>query len=251
MLSKSGLPYGEPGELWGSLFTTKVARGRRTRSSRAWSPSEWDAFLDGLEKVPFEVALKLTRLGADGYPAGPWLKVTAERDIEAPEWVRLTADRSSEEFFAPDHSSGVQLQWITFLRRQLVEAGQTCLFGCLTDDVETTTQRTALEASLGLFQDETLPELDSRLRGYSWITVCSPGVASRLGGSEALRSSGAFSSVTPLVDVGLALQATEDMRDYTPDRIAMVYRQLQAVLPPGEPVGGYSDMTLRLVFGGR
>ena len=249
VLSKSGVPYGEPGELWGSLLTTRMARGRRTRSGRAWSPAEWESFLDGFEKVPFEVTLKLTRLGADGYPAGPWFKVTAERDIEAPEWVRLMADRSSEEFFAPDHSSDVQRQWTAFLRRRLEGAGQTCLFGCLTDDVETTTQRTALEASLGLFQDETVPELDTTLRGYSWTTVCSPGVASRLGGPAALSTSGAFATVTELTDGGLVLQATEDFHGYTPDRITMVYRQLRAVLPPGEPVGGLSDMTPRLVFG--
>lgn len=165
--------------------------------------------------------------------------------------MRLTVDRASEEFFAPDHSSGVQLQWITFLRRRLDKAGQTCLYGRLTEDVETTTQRTALEAPLGLFQDKTLPDLDCRLSGYSWITVCSPGVPHRLGGLDALRSSEACSSVTPLVDGGLALQATQAMRDFTPDRIAMVYRQLQPVLPPGEPVCGYSEMTLRLVFGER
>ncbi|MFC9397228.1 hypothetical protein ACFTWS_29275 [Streptomyces sp. NPDC057027] len=114
---------------------------------------------------------------------------------------------------------------------------------------ETPSQRTALEASLGLFQDETVPELDTTLRGYSWTTVCSPGVASRLGGPAALSTSGAFTTVTELTDGGLVLQATEDFRGYTPHRIAMVYRQLRAVLPPGEPVGGLSNMTPSLVFG--
>ncbi|MEU2119574.1 hypothetical protein ABZ567_28945 [Streptomyces sp. NPDC016459] len=248
VLKKSGVPYGEPGELWGSLWTAGMTRGRRTRVGRAWSPKEWESFFDGLEKDPFEVTLRLARLGADGYPAGPWLTVTAERDIEAPEWVRLMADRSSEEFFAPDRSSDVQRQWTEFLLRRLEGGGRTCLFGCVADDVDTTTRRTALEASLGLFQDETVVELDTTMRGYSWTTVCSPGVVARLGGPDVLRASGAFATITALADGGLVLQATDDMRDYTPDRIAMVFQQLRLALPSGEPVGGLSDMTPRLVF---
>ncbi|MEV6250558.1 hypothetical protein AB0M38_30865 [Streptomyces sp. NPDC051742] len=44
------------------------------------------------------------------------------------------------------------------------------------------------------------------------------------------------------------LQATDDVRDYTPDRIAVVFQQLRQALPSSEPVGGLSDMTPRLVF---
>ncbi|MFD7965916.1 hypothetical protein ACFV5J_34515 [Streptomyces zaomyceticus] len=248
VLRKPGLAYGEPGELWGSLWTTSMTRGKRTLRGRVWSPKEWVSFQRNLEDRPLDVTLKLARLGKDGYPESPWLTITAERDVEAPDWVRLTADRSAEEFFAPERSSEVQRQWTKFLHRQLSEAGRTCLFGCLTDDVDTTTQRTALEASLGLFQDETVTELDTTLRGYSWITVCSPGVADRLGGAGALRASEAFAIVIELADGGLVLQATDDMRTYTPDRIARVFQQLRPVLPPGEPVGGLSDMTPRLVF---
>ncbi|MFF9912839.1 hypothetical protein [Streptomyces sp. NPDC013457] len=248
VLRKTGARYGEPGELWGSLWTAKMARGNRTRSGRVWSPKEWGAFLDGLEKEPLEVTLELARLGRDGYPAGPWLTVTAERDFEAPEWVQLMANRSAEEFFAPDRSAELQGRWTDFLHRRLESAGQTCLFGCVTDDVGMTTHRTALEECLGLFQNETIPELDTTLRGYAWTTVCSPGVAERLGGAEALRASGAFARVTVLADGGLVLQATEDMRAYTPDRIARVFRQLRPVLPPGRPVGGIFDTTPRIVF---
>ncbi|MFD9035995.1 hypothetical protein ACFVZW_33375 [Streptomyces sp. NPDC059567] len=99
-LRNRGSPCGEPGELWDSLWVARMSRGRRTRSGRVWSPKEWASFLDDLEKVPLVVTLRLTRLGADGFPAGPWLTVTAERDFDAPHWVQLMADRSAEEFFA-------------------------------------------------------------------------------------------------------------------------------------------------------
>ncbi|MER8231483.1 hypothetical protein [Streptomyces sp. NPDC094049] len=248
VLRKSGVPYGRPGELWGSLWTTRVSRGRRTRSGKAWSPKAWAFFLQELETEPLGVSVGLARLGADGYPGGPWLRIAAERDFEAPDWVRLMVHRSAEEFFAPERSVEIQRRWTDFLHRRLEAQEQPCLFGCLTDDIETTTYRTALEASLGLFPDETLPEHDTVLRGYSWITVCSPGVAHRLGGADALRASGAFTDVTGLADGGLLLRATDDMRTYTADRIAEVFQQVRAVLPPGKPVGGLSETVPRLVF---
>ncbi|MCX5390548.1 hypothetical protein ABZY68_08070 [Streptomyces sp. NPDC006482] len=51
-----------------------------------------------------------------------------------------------------------------------------------------------------------------------------------------------------MADGGLVLRATDDFRDYTPDRIAMVHGKLQKVLFSGEPVGRLSEMTPRLVF---
>ncbi|MGW0697944.1 hypothetical protein ACWD0A_01065 [Streptomyces sp. NPDC002867] len=247
VLKESGVPFGSPGELWGSLWVAEMHRGRRKRSGEVWTPAAWDAFLDRLDRVPLNATLRLSVLDPDGYPAAPWFQVTAERDVDAPEWVCLMVDRSSEDFFAPDTGHATQQRWTQFLRRRLQEADQTCLYGCVTDDVETTTHRTALEAALGLFQDETLPELDETLRGYSWITVCSPGVSNRLGGAARLRESEVFAGITPLKDGGLVLQATPDMRSYMPDRVATVFQQLRTVLPPGTPSEFVSDVTPRLV----
>ncbi|MFJ8691558.1 hypothetical protein [Streptomyces roseolilacinus] len=248
VLKRSGVPYGHPGELWGTLWVADLARGRRKRSGEVWTPAAWDGFLARLDTVPFEVTLMLAVLDADGFPAEPWCTVRAERDVEAPEWVRLMVDRSSEEFFSPEAGHATQRRWTDFLHRRLAAADRTCLHGFIADDVETTTHRTALEAALGLFQDETLPVLDHTLRGYSWLTVLSPGVAGRLGGTAALRTTGAFSSVTALDDGGLVLQATEDMRSYTPDRIAEVFRQVRAVLPQGRPTDFISATKARLHY---
>ncbi|MFJ2789024.1 MULTISPECIES: hypothetical protein [unclassified Streptomyces] len=86
------------------------------------------------------------------------------------------------------------------------------------------------------------------MRGYSWIIVCSPGVANRLGGVDALRASGAFTDVMALADAGLVLRATEDTRTYTAEWINKVFQQVRAVLPSGKPIGGLSETTPRLVF---
>jgi len=65
-------------------------------------------------------------------------------------------------------------------------------FGYLTDEADEAGYRTALEDALGLFPEDMLADLDRQIRGYSWITVVSPGVAEVVGGAEALSTSQAF-----------------------------------------------------------
>ncbi|MFJ4574326.1 hypothetical protein ACIP4W_23385 [Streptomyces sp. NPDC088846] len=94
------------------------------------------------------------------------------------------------------------------------------------------------------------PDRRSELRGYSWITVCSPGVALRLGGQDGAVTTGAFSVVAPLPGGGLLLQATDDMRAYGPERVRAVYEALRSVLPDGEALSFITNQDIRLVFQG-
>ena len=52
---------------------------------------------------------------------------------------------------------------------------QPAVFGYLADDFYAAGTRTPLEARTQRFPEQTLPLSDSELRGYSWVTVASPG----------------------------------------------------------------------------
>ncbi|MEE1770331.1 hypothetical protein PUR34_19875 [Streptomyces sp. JV185] len=253
VLRKSGIPFGEPGELWGSFGVTRHTPKGRKVSSSVWSPRGWQKFLKSVEEVPLAADVRLCRLGADGYPGSPWIDLSMRRQYDAPEWVTLAVDGSSQEFAAPETSLAAQTRWRNFLQRRLEGAesdGRTCLYGCIADDIEVATGRSAFEVALGVFPYETVPTLNHELRGYSWVTVCSPGVALRLGGQEGAEDAGAFSAVTPLSGGGLLLQATEDMRAYGPERVRAVYDALRPVLPAGEALSFITNQDIRLVFQG-
>jgi hypothetical protein len=104
----------------------------------------------------------------------------------------------------------------------------------LAEKVSADTQ-TALEISLGLDPEETVGLLDTQLRGYSWITVVSPGVAGLLGGIEEITQSGAFHRVAGLRSGAVWLEAAPDLSEYDADRQRRVFEALAKVLPPGMP----------------
>jgi hypothetical protein len=232
-------PYGRPGELWGSLWLTRQLKSGRRLTGKVWSPKNWAGFLRDLESFPLDAKISLTLLGPDGYPGSTWITIGARRDEDAAGWVALMVDRSSETFMRD------QPTWKDFILRQTTK-GPVCMFGYIADD--SVAHRTLLESALGIFQDETFPTLDYALRGYSWITLCSAGVAERLGGAQAVRDTGAFHEVSVMRGGGLLLQATEDIRDYHGERIVSVFNALRSVLPEEMPTRFISEMGLRLVF---
>ncbi|MDX3458487.1 hypothetical protein PV396_42245 [Streptomyces sp. ME02-8801-2C] len=236
--------YGDPGSFWASLLVTR-ASGRMVETY--WSPKNWRTFLRDVEKMPPEAKVQLALVGNDGFPGEPWLDVSVVRERDAPDWIALVVDRTTEEFADTGTRSDAQNRWTAFLGTQ-AHAHESILFGGVADDAEAATGRTALEATLGLFQDDTFPDLDSVLRGYAWITVCSPGVVRALGGVGRLRDSAAFFAVEPLACGGALLRATENIWEYGPDAVHAVFRALAPALPPGEASPVISSDTLRLAF---
>ncbi|MFF2525688.1 hypothetical protein [Streptomyces liangshanensis] len=248
VLGRPGVPYGAPGELWGTLWVAPAYKpGRSTKlSGQVWTPRNWDAFLGRLDDVPAKASVMLGRLAANGFPGPDHWTASVVRDADAPDFATFTVRASSQEFTDPATSRDVQRRWLDFLDRRL-RAAPGILFGSLADDGEDA-DRTELEVALGLFPDDTLPGLDSVLRGYSWVTVCSAGVARRLGGPESLSDSPAFTRVVPLKGGGVLLQATDDIREYGPERVAAVFDRLRPALPPGTPTPAYTDRAPRLAF---
>jgi hypothetical protein len=199
-LSQDGLrdrsgevPFGEPGSVWMSLVTsTAGVRGVRS-SIDAWSSENWTKFVDRLQDLPVEASAKLSVLGADGYPDVPFLTASVTRYPEQPDWVVLTCDGSTRRDASAEDARSERRMWADFLRgyAETTDAG----FGYLSDEADFAGPRTALEISLGLFPEETLGRLDSQVRGYSWITVISPGVAKLLGDADAIERTQAFDEV--------------------------------------------------------
>jgi hypothetical protein len=143
-------------------------------------------------------------------------------------------------------SSGeLQNHWISTLKDQ-AESTQ-CTFASISDD--SAQGRNALEMALGLAESDSARGSRDMLRGYSWVTVCGPETAKRLGGAERLRKTGAFHEVDELSYAGLLLRATETYAEYTEDRVRRVFEALAPALPPGvaEPISGYEH--LKLVYG--
>lgn len=159
--------------LWGTLWVSPAYKpGKSTKLSRqVWTPQNWDAFLGRLDEVPAKAWVSLGRLASNGFPGSEHWAASVVRDVDAPDFGTLTVRASSREFTDPATSRDVQRRWLDFLDRRL-RADPEILFGSLADDGEDA-DRTELEVALGLFPDDTLPGLDSVLRGYSWVTVCS------------------------------------------------------------------------------
>jgi hypothetical protein len=96
--------------------------------------------------------------------------------------------------------------------------------------------RTVLEYAMrsrGL--DETYERSRTWLRGYNWITLVPRQIAEALGGSAALRDTGAFFDVTELEGGAVWLRATELFSAYDTEAAMPVFKAVARALPAGMP----------------
>jgi hypothetical protein len=240
------VPFGKPGTVWMSLVTA-AASAHGTRASIApWSPGNWEKFTGQLQRMPLEASAKLSVLDDDGYPDVPFVTASVERYPDQGDWVVLRCDGSTSRDDSAEDARANRRVWADFLRDHAERAAVG--FGYLSDEADFSGPRTALEASLGLFPEETIGLLDRQLRGYSWITVVSAGVAERLGGPESIMRSGAFDLVAPLPSGAAWLEAAPDLSEYGPDRQRHVFEALAKALPPGMPRRDRRARNRRLVY---
>ncbi|GAB2573087.1 hypothetical protein [Kribbella endophytica] len=82
------------------------------------------------------------------------------------------------------------------------------------------------------------------LRGYGWVTVCSPPLLEKLGGAAALEATGAFADIEVLPGGNVLLKATRDPREFDERALEAVWRALAPALPRGLPrkPAGYEDV---------
>lgn len=108
-------------------------------------------------------------------------------------------------------------------------------YGEIVVNAETLAPATMLDGALSRGSEESARDSRRSLRGYEWVTICPRELVVRLGGAEALRSTGAFVEVVPLAHGGVLARATAEPDGYTTERVRAVHRALAPVLPAGEP----------------
>ncbi|MEV6272931.1 hypothetical protein AB0L64_37580 [Kribbella sp. NPDC051936] len=234
----AGGPFGAEGSAWCSLWLIGQHERRLSKSLRAWSPKNWERFLGQAADVSVEMSAKFSTLNRFGHAGEPSLSVSAYRPRrrEARQWLRLDASyvvgSLDETSPIPDEVAG---RWRDFIVSQALQSPLP-VFGFVADDAfDAGATRTPLEVRTQRFPTQTLRITDSEVRGYSWITVVSPGIVDRLDGVETLRASGAFSDVTPLPAGGAVLQATPRLSLYEGDAVRRVFVALGPVLPDKAP----------------
>jgi hypothetical protein len=237
-------PWGPPHGVCAQLLVQRAARGPRMRQSR-YTRRTWQRLLSGLAaSPPYKCVLLMHQLDGRGHPVDDEHAVSVEfhRPSEHPEWVRFAA--SAPSALVPwQGSEEVQQRWLDLLAAWAVRLD--AVYGHLTDDADPAFG-TALERMLSLAPDDTVPNSDRTLRGYSWGTLCSPKVAERVGGPAALRASGAFHEVTEVPGGRLLLRATPTLEQYTADAPSRVLRALAPALPPGRTRREYFHSWMRL-----
>lgn len=198
---------------------------------------------------PFDVAFTMMPLDAAGRLADSRATVSAvvSRDHDDPRWVRFMMEAPTE-LASWDRSDSTQEEWISFLESWTPKLD--ACYGHLTDDASDT-YGTALEMTtqtLGI-DPSTVSRCHEVLRGYSWVTICAPELAQRLGGVLALTASGAFYQVRELPGGQVLLRATQLLEQYQGSAVERVFRVLAPVLLPGRADPEHAPVGARLVTG--
>jgi hypothetical protein len=231
-----GGPFGPVGSQWCSLLVIGQRKRGLSKSLRAWSPRNWERFLAQSADVSVEMAATFSTLNRFGHAGPPSLTIRAyrQRPPDARQWLRLDASyvvgRLGETPPIPDEVPEV---WRKFLVARAEQWPP--VFGFLADDVISAGLRTPLENAMGTFPEDMLPLADSHVRGYSWVTVTSPGVLRRLGGADVVRRGKAFADMIELPSGGAVLQATPRLSEYEGDAVRRVFEALSPVLPEDRP----------------
>lgn len=231
---RAGGPFGPVGSRWCSLLILEKRNRKVATSLRPWTPKNWARFLSFGSNLSIEMSAKFSTLNEFGHAGHPSLTVSAHRLQVAPRWLNLSATYVVGDRRTSPIPEDVVQAWGAFVRAEVKKAPP--VFGYLADDsFGAGATRTPLEARIARFPDQTLPLADSELRGYSWITVTSPGVLERLGGAEAIRRGGAFHDVMVLPSGGALLQATPSIGQYEGDAVRAVFEALGPALPEKAP----------------
>jgi hypothetical protein len=208
--------------------TRRYPKGNRT-SRRVYSPEEWRKFLDGLDDRVVEADVLACHLDQHGVSYVGGVIVSAKVSEADPSWVYLGACFGERRLRELDYQRAV----LAHVRgvAELCDPS----FGHIAYGYAI--HRTPLESHLAMIPDHELFKSRWRLRGYSWLTVCSQQVGDELGGVEALRATGAFVEVAKLGAGGYWLLATPRFEEYDLAAADRVFRVVASKLPPGRPIG--------------
>jgi hypothetical protein len=228
-------PFGRPGEVWATVqTTTQGARSLRNKTD-AFSVQVWDKFLDTLAgKAPFGAALRVATLDHSGFPnAFPTFNVLATTDEDTSGWLFLSVRFGPELLDDPAYQKSV----LDFVRAFADDWNPA--YGEISYDRGS--GRTAFESVFRGRPSRTALTSRQVLRGYAWLTLCPQEIGDRLGGLDALRSSGAFVEADALTSGGYWLLATRDWRDFGQEAAEAMFPVLAPALRPGPPLPDAPD----------
>jgi hypothetical protein len=218
-------PMGPPGGAYGTIW---IGRGPMEVGGNTgrYSDRAWARMLGGLSTAyPYHAKLIASPLDERGLDdrSGDNAIIGVHRIHPEPEWVAFRVRASGY---------GDPGRWAEFVKRWV--AHSEAAYAHVTDDPEIM-GGTALEDATGRDIGYTIPRCREQLRGYSWVTVCAPELAARLGGPAALEKSGAFAEVTGLPGGQVFLRATRNLEDYQGEALRRVFDTLAPVLLAGRP----------------
>jgi hypothetical protein len=224
---------GPPGATFATLLVQRTPNP--VFSTPSYSGRNWQRLLTGLTRTyPYHVTLFMAPLddtGRLGTKETTTVSMAVHRSHRSPHWVRFEATAGPDTGWSG--SAEAQHIWV-----DVVKSWATRLHACyghITDDAHTFA--TALERAVngGDYDPPLVPRCHEVLRGYSWVTICAPELAARLGGAGALAASGAFDEVTELPGRQVFLRATPVLEEYEGEAVRRVFQVLAPVLLPGRP----------------
>ncbi|MGW4164444.1 hypothetical protein [Streptomyces sp. NPDC004788] len=232
---RRNIPCGPPHAAWGFVSVARHDGRQLRRSARVISARSLSWFLAQLAEPPRTATIGLSVLDERGYPGRSPLRITVDRPeaedpSEAIDWAVLSFRIPEADLLDAARQEVV----LGFLRG--VSEALDPSFGNIT--YHDGLGKTGLERTLGppwKFPSETIPTSRQALRGYEWWTICPKELADAVGGTDTLRTTGAFHEVVRLPSGALWLQATEHYRDYSADACSAVFHALAPALPPGTP----------------
>jgi hypothetical protein len=238
---------GPPGATYAVINVCREASPFRGTSTVLYSPRAWQHLLATMASVyPFDVRFMMMPLDEAGRLVDSRAAVVAavSRDQADPRWVRFVM-RAPKDLISWGRSK-VQEEWIQFAESW---AGQLdACYGHLSDDADDAGSVLEMATQTLGIDPPTVPRCREVLRGYSWVTVCAPELAQRLGGVPALTASGAFHQVRELPGGQILLRATPRLEQYKGAAVERVFRTLAPVLLTGRTARDRAPVLARLVL---
>lgn len=228
-------PHGAPHGVWADAAAIPRAGTTDPAEYRVYSPEALEVVLDCVPTRPVRTKLEIKELDGRGVPyeGEGFFAVVLNAVEDMPECVQFMVWSKVSVEEADPLRPGVSQRWARVVREladmvdvsygqigvDFVFHGEAPLDGLL--------RRRGVIKSVRLAREV--------LRGYSWVTICPPELAGRLGGVSGMVDSGAFATVKELTHGGLWLQATPDAAAYDQAAVWRVFKALAPMLPTGMP----------------
>jgi hypothetical protein len=205
-----------------------IPRGRGDYLYTAYSPVLFDALVESLGDLPDGGNLVCDANGDDGESiTGSFLVFDLDRiDSDAGTWLELRVLTLGTPLTQADGMAPL-LAFVGGVANLGNPVHGEIFWGNQTGGV--------FEWGIGAYREQTLPNARQFLRGYAWLTILPEEIGRRLGGLDALRSSGAFVEVERLDAGGYWCRATPTIEEYDQAAAERVFEVVAPALPPRRP----------------